>query len=437
MRIIVCHNFYQQPGGEDQVFADECELLASHGHEVTPFVRHNDNVNDLSRLRLAASTIWNRQTCRELSELVRQSKADVVHFHNTLPLISPAAFRAARRAGAAVVLTLHNYRLMCPKATFYRAGQTCEDCLGRVPWAAIRHKCYRDSRLASATVAAMTTAHWAIGTYRSHIDAYIALCEFSRQKHIAGGIPADRIELKPNFCVLRPPVGSGDGGYVMFLGRLAPDKGITTLLQAWQQHSPSIPLTICGNGPEAPAVQAAVAARSDIRWVHDIPRDQVMSLLGGAAAMLLPSVNYEGFPKTIVEAYSLGTPVIASRLGAMIELIHPGQTGYLVPPGDAAALARCVRESTADPRTLRDLRPSVQELFENNYTADSNYPVLMGIYERALARRHNIERDGDLSGPDSQPDKSPARSVSIPTDVSMAVQSSASSDGQLVTKRNR
>src|SRR5262245_40071540 len=172
MRILLVHNFYQQAGGEDQVFADETKLLRDHGDAVEQFTVHNDAVQQMGRLALARRTVWNKDSYRALRDAVRAHHAEIVHFHNTFPLISPAGYKAAHDEGAAVVQTLHNYRLMCPTATFYRDGGVCEDCLGRsIPWPGIAHACYRDSRSASAVVAAMLTVHRARGTWQHAVDA--------------------------------------------------------------------------------------------------------------------------------------------------------------------------------------------------------------------------------------------------------------------------
>jgi len=198
LRIVVAHNFYQQAGGEDQVFADETALLESHGHTVTRHTIHNDEVNTLGRLTLAGRTIWNRQSHGELYGLVRREKAEIVHFHNTFPLLSPSVYSAARSAGAAVVQTLHNYRLVCPTAICYRDGKVCEDCLSRtVPWPAILHRCYRGNRGASVVTAAMLAVHHGRGTFTNDVDAYIALTEFAKGKFVQAGMPGGKISVKP------------------------------------------------------------------------------------------------------------------------------------------------------------------------------------------------------------------------------------------------
>jgi glycosyltransferase involved in cell wall biosynthesis len=389
MRIVLVHNFYQQAGGEDRVFADEAELLAAHGHEVLKFTKHNDDVARTSRWRLALGTVWNRQAARELERVVRDHRADVVHFHNTLPLLSPATYYAARRAGAAVVQTLHNYRLACPKATLFRNGSPCELCLGRsIPWPAVQHACYRENRSASATIVAMLIFHRLLGTYKRAIDAYIALSRFSQDKLILAGLPVEKMHLRPNYMLQDPGAGPGDGSYAFYLGRLSPEKGVDTLLEAWLQHNPGVPLVICGNGPLAPKVEQAAARCKSIKWFPNRSDEEVLRRLGEASVFVLPSTNYEGFPKTVVEAYSKGTPVVASRLGAMAELVREGITGACFTPGDAADLAATIHRTTADTGQLDRMRLAARRVFETDYSAAANYDRLLEIYDQALQVRH-------------------------------------------------
>src|SRR5688500_5602362 len=329
MNILLVHNFYQQPGGEDQVFADEAKMLRDRGHDVRQITVHNDAVDRMGKLALARRTIWTRAAYDALRDAAAAHRADVVHFHNTLPLISPAGDRAAHDAGAAVVQTLHNYRLLCPTATFYRDGGVCEDCMGKfVPWPGVWHKCYRDNRAASAVIATMLTVHRALRTYRDEVDVFIALTEFARRKFVEGGLPAEKIIVKPNFVDPDPGVGSGGGGYVLFVGRLTEEKGVGTLLQAWETLAGQVPLKICGDGPLRPRVESA-AARTElnVQYLGRRPLDEVQLLMGESALLIFPSTWYEGLPRTIVESFAKGTPVLASDLGSMTELVADGRTG--------------------------------------------------------------------------------------------------------------
>ncbi len=393
MTILIVHNFYQQFGGEDGVFNTEAELLRSYGHQVVVVTRHNDSIRQIRRPMLAGATIWNSASYHELRETMRQHRPDVVHFHNTFPLISPSAYYAARVEGVPVVQTLHNFRLLCPNALFFRAGRICEDCMGKtVPWPGVVHKCYRDNRSASMVVAAMLVIHRALRTWRREVDAYIALSPASRQKLIEGGLPAEKIFIKPNFLTPEPTVGKGEGGYAIYVGRLSEEKGLPTLLNAWKLINRDFPLKIVGDGPLAPLVQDASRQNPSIQWLGSRPSPQVYELIGKAAFLTLCSECYENCPRTIVEAYAKGTPVIASRLGAMADLVRHGQTGLLFGPHDSLDLARQVQALLADPATLALMRTAAREEFITKYTAAGNYRQLQAIYAQAMAMRHPQRR---------------------------------------------
>jgi len=407
MRILVAHNFYQQPGGEDQVFASEVQLLRRFGHEVTTFEADNDAIDSMGRIELLRSTMWNRKMSAAIYKAASSHRAEVVHFHNTFPLISPAAYAAAHDAGAAVVQTLHNFRLLCPNALFFRDGKACELCLGKTfALSGIRHKCYRGSRSASAAVAALAGTHRLLGTWRNSVDAYIALAEFARQKFIAGGLPADRILIKSNFLDPDPGPGPGDGGYALFVGRLSQEKGIGTLLAAWREL-PGIPLKIIGDGPLAEEVKAAAKVNPQIQWLGRLPLDQVVEAIGRAAVLVFPSNCYENFARVIVEAYAKGTPVIASRHGPMPDIVPDGKTGRLFTPGDAQDLARTVREILADDGALATLRANAREAYRNQYTGEANHESLMRVYRQALARANGLTKAGDESNSDPLPSPTP------------------------------
>jgi glycosyltransferase involved in cell wall biosynthesis len=386
MNILVAHNFYKLAGGEDQCVAAEVAMLGAHGHRVTQYSLSNDATNDMGRLALAGRTIWSRPAFAEMRRLIRERRPQVVHFHNTLPLISPAAYYAARAEGVAVVQTLHNFRLVCVNALLFRDGKPCEDCLGKpVPWRGVAHNCYRDSRAASAAVAAMIAAHRLLGTWRNAVDAYIALSEFSRRKFIEGGLPAHKIAVKPNFAYPEPSPGRGDGGYAVYVGRLSAEKGIETLLNAWRSLGNVVPLKIAGDGPLVNAVQEAVAQNGAIQWMRRISNADVYDLIGAAAFLVLPSQCYEGaLPRVVIEAFAKGTPVIVPRLGAMGEIVDDYQNGICFIPGNPEDLATKVRCLFSDASALKRMRRGARETFDQNFTAEANHGVLMATYERAI-----------------------------------------------------
>ena len=385
MKILQCHNFYQQPGGEDQVFHDEAHLLRGHGHDVIQFTRSNDAIREMSSWQLALRTVWNRQTSAELRRLIRKERPAIVHYTNTFPLISPAAYYAARKEGVKVVQSLHNYRLLCPNAQFLRDGSPCELCLGKaVPLPAVRYACYRNDRRATAVVAGMLSFHRAVGTWSRAVDVYFALTEFGKQKFIQGGLSAEKIIVKPNFISVDPGVGDGSGGYALFAGRLAPEKGIETLLDSWCQNKLEMPLWIVGDGPLADRVREAASQNPRIRWLGFQTSDRVLEIVGSASVLLIPSLWYEGLPKILVEAFSKGTPVIGSNLGAMAELIDHGRTGLLFAPGDSAALGTAIKQLISDAASLGSMRLAARQEFEQKFTAEANYKILMSAYRRVL-----------------------------------------------------
>jgi glycosyltransferase involved in cell wall biosynthesis len=313
--------------------------------------------------------------------------------------MSPAAYDAARGAGAAVVQTLHNYRLTCPGGQFLREGKVCEDCMGRAfPWPAVVHGCYRGDRAATGSVAMMLTAHRARGTYRRDVDVYIALTQFSRRKYVEGGLPPGRIVVKPNFVGADPGIGEGRGDakgvFGLFVGRLAAGKGLEVVLQAWSSGGAGVRLKILGDGRLAPLVREAAAANPAIEWLGRRPLDEVYRTMGQAAFLVMPSTWYEAMPRTIVESFSCGTPVIASRIGALEELVTPSRTGLHFEPGDAGDLVAKLHWVAENPTALAAMRALARREYEQRYTADENYRQLCRIYARARGRRDRQQLEG-------------------------------------------
>ena len=389
MRILRVHNRYQERGGEDVSFEAEVDLLSSHGEEVQTLVVSNEEIparqSPVGSLELAVSTVWSRKHRRRVAETVSEMQADVVHVDNFFPLISPGAYSAARDAGAAVVQTLHNYRLVCPNALFYRDGRPCEDCLGKTPpLPGVIHACYRDSRAQTAVVAAMLTTHRLRRTWQHDVDRYIVMTQFARQKFIDGGLPADKLTVKPNFIDSNPSAPVGDGRYVLFVGRLSPEKGIATLLRCWDRNGSLPPLRIAGDGPVREEVDRAAASNVLITALGRLSRDAVLREMSGARALVFPSEWYEGLPLTIVEVFACGVPVIASRLGAMAEIIDDGRTGLLFEPGNAEDLMAKVSWAWAHPAEMRRMGENARQEYEHTYTPERNYQMLMDIYRQAI-----------------------------------------------------
>lgn len=385
MKVLVCHNYYKVRGGEDQCFEDEVAQLESHGHTVIPYIRNNESIDRTNQLSVAMKTVWNRKTYREMKSLLRQHKPDVLHCTNTFPLISPSVYYAAEEQRTPVVQALHNFRLLCPDAFLCRDSKVCEKCISKTfAWPAIQHKCYRGSRAGSFAVSSMLAAHRIIGTWKKKIHLYYTLTEFSKGKLLNLGIEPNRIAIKPNCVYPDPGVGQGDQNFVLFAGRLSQEKGISTLIEAWKSHQPKIGLKIVGDGPLADQVLAATQTHPEIEWLGRKPFQEVLKLMGQAKLVVVPSVFYETFGRIIIEAYSSGTPVVASRIGAMQELVSDGVTGYFFEPGNAEDLMRKVKSVLADETTRQQMRVAARAAFESQFTVDHNFQMLLDIYEQAI-----------------------------------------------------
>jgi glycosyltransferase involved in cell wall biosynthesis len=380
MRILVVHNRYLHSGGEDSVVDSEMKLLADHGHDVELYTRDNADIETMNRAALAIGTVWSRSSARMIEDRIAAFRPDILHAHNTFPLISPAAYWVAHSLAVPVVQTLHNFRLICPQAMLLRDGKVCEACVGRVPWPAVRYGCYQGSRTRTAAVASMVALHRGIGTWRGRVSRYVALNDFCRQKFIEGGLPADRIVVKPNF-VAAPPCGSqrSRSGF-LFVGRLSPEKGVAVLADA-TARTPGAALRVAGTGPAG----QLLAGVSGVDMLGAVPAERVMDEMAAALALVLPSIWYENFPRTLVEAFASGLPVIASRLGAMAELIEDGRTGLLFEPGSADDLAQRLRWASAHPGRMAEMGRQARAVYDAHYTASANIRRLIEIYQDARA----------------------------------------------------
>ncbi|MCL5061578.1 MAG: glycosyltransferase family 4 protein [Candidatus Thermoplasmatota archaeon] len=378
-RVLVVHNAYQRRGGEDAVVESEIELLRSHGHAVETWFRSNDDVAGMSSLALARNTLWSDRTQQELGERIRSFQPDVIHAHNTFPLISPSLYWAAERAGVPVVQTLHNFRLMCLNALFLRDGKVCEDCMGQVPWRGVARACYRGSRAASAALAGMLALHRGLGTYRNKVARYVALNGFCRDKFIEGGLPAERVVVKPNFVDFDMPEPVARAG-LLFVGRLSMEKGVATLAQA-MTLLPDAKLRVAGDGPEAGLLDGVAG----VTRLGSQPGETVRQEMSRAMALVVPSIWYENFPRTIVEAFACGLPVIATRIGALADIVRDGETGLLVEPGSPQDLADKMAWALAHPERMAEMGRTARAQYEAEFSAEVNYRRLMEIYDGVLA----------------------------------------------------
>jgi glycosyltransferase involved in cell wall biosynthesis len=394
--ILLVHNYYQQKGGEDVVFSSERDLLINAGHDVITYERHNGeilNYSSFQKIKFSYQTIWGGNTLKELDQLLLSQRPRIVHFHNTFPLISPAAYAICRNRGAAVVQTLHNFRLLCPEARLFRSGAPCELCLHKnVKWPGVIHACYHGSIGQTSVIAAMLAYHRFIKTWGQQVNRYIVLSSFSRQKFIEGGLPRDKIVVKPNFVSLDPGGKISDKRYTLIIGRLSPEKGIDTLMKSWELL-PHIPLKILGDGPLLPFVQEYIKAKNlgNIEILGWQSREAVIALLREASFLIFPSTCYENFGMTIIEAYACGLPVIAARLGAPANIISEGRTGLLFDPGNENDLSKKVDWAWNHPNEINEMGVRARKEYESSYTAQKNYELLINVYAQAAAVNKGIK----------------------------------------------
>jgi glycosyltransferase involved in cell wall biosynthesis len=362
-------------------------MLVRHGIEVTTFERNNGDIDDSSlfaRTASAVNAIWSQRSRADLRSAIRQFRPDIVHVHNTFAILSPSVYGACKSEGVPVVQTLHNFRFFCPAALFLRDGKPCEECIDRSLLQSVRHRCYRGSAAATATLATMLALHRAIGTYSRDIDRYIVLTAFAREKALKGGIAEHKLVVKPNFVPNPPVPGRGEGGYVAYVGRLLEGKGAETLVEAWR-HLSYVRLKIVGDG--ALRARLETIARSEnlnIEFVGTQDRAAVLSMIADATLLVAPSEWYEGFPMVIAEAFACGTPVLASRIGSLEELVDEQFTGRKFNAGDPNDLAKVVREMLADKAGLCEMRSNARAFFETYLTEEQNYEQLMRIYSSLI-----------------------------------------------------
>lgn len=389
MRILLLHNRYQIGGGEDVTMQTERALLEDHGHTVTLLEVTNDEIMSLvDKARTAFNCIYSISAEKNVLREIECFQPDVVHVHNFFPLLSPSIYYACKKANVPIIQTLQNYRLFCVNSYFFRDGKVCEDCFSK-PFAlpGIVHRCYRNSRVASAVVATMQFTHRVAKTWDKAVDLYITVTEFARQKYIQGNLPASKLVVKPNFLYPDPQIGQGRGNYALFVGRLSPEKGLDTLLRAWQTLAGKVPLKIVGEGPLSNQVADASRTLPDVEWLGKLPKSEVLKLMKDAHVLIFPSLWYEGFPLVIVEAYAVGLPVIATNLGSQSSLIDHGRTGLHFRPGDADDLIAQVEWAFAASDRLSLMRKAARAEFEEKYTAEKNYQMLMDIYQQAISKK--------------------------------------------------
>ena len=388
MRVAILHNRYARRGGEDSVVETEAELLRKAGCEVARFDAESAPLlrSRSARLRAALRVRWNPDAARGVARFLARHPADVAHVHNFFPLLSPSVHAALRERGVPVVQTLHNYRLVCANGIFLRENRPCEECAVRGPWRAVRHGCWRGSRLATAVWAEATAAQRRWGSWLACVDRFVAPSAFAKRKLAAAGLPAERILVKPN-PVPDPGLPGPPGRGAIYVGRLSPEKGVALLLDAWRGLAGAPPLAIAGGGPDEAALRERARGIPGVRFLGEVPRERVPALLAQAAFAVAPSLCYEAFPVSVAEAMAAGRAVVASDAGAMAELVEPGANGLLFRSGDTASLAAACRRLLGDAGLVAALGREARARYEEELAPRRSTERLLALYAEVSARR--------------------------------------------------
>jgi glycosyltransferase involved in cell wall biosynthesis len=389
MRIAFFHNRYRERGGEDAAVAAQMELLAKAGHEVSLYeVGNRDAIRGpVSALRAARGARWNPDTAARVEAFLADHPCDVAHVHNFFPLLSPSLHHALSARGLPVVQTLHNYRLVCANAMLMRRDRPCEECVSRGPWNAVRYGCYRGSRLQTAVWADMTAHHRRLGTWHECVDLFTTPSDFARRKLLAAGLPPERVEVLPNPVADPEPAGApGRGG--VYVGRLAAEKGVDLLIEAWRRL-PAEPLVIVGGGPEEARLHRLAADLPSVCFTGEVAPDAARAAIAAGAFLVVPSRWYEVFPTVALEAFAAGRPVIASAPGALAEVIEPGRTGLLFDSGGVAQLAEACRALALHPERARAMGDEARAEYEARYAPERTLARMASLYARALRRRQS------------------------------------------------
>lgn len=381
---LLVHEYYKLPGGEDELFHAARDLLRAKGHQVSEYVRRNDEIDDyglFSKLSLGLRTTWSWDSHRRFRETLCELNPEMALFFNTFPLISPAVYYACRDAGVPVIQSLDNPRLICPAATLSRDSVPCQDCFGKtIAWPGLMHSCYHDSRLQTAAVIAMLAFHRWRKTWSKQVDCYTVATHFYRCKFIEAGLPAEKVFVKRHWIEPDPGCGTCNGDYALFIGRLAPEKGVPTVIGAWKQLD-HVPLKIRGGGPLLPEIEKFVAEHSRVNLVPLLSVEDKFRLLKDARFLIWPSLGYyETFGLVAAEAFACGVPVIASRTGVAEEIVADGRTGLHFAPGDSEDLAAKVDWAWHHPGQMQEMGLAARAEYEAKYTAAHGYQRLMEIY---------------------------------------------------------
>lgn len=384
MKVLLIHNYYQKIGGEDIAYEQEKELLLSQGHTVECFTRHNNNIGDYSSIKSGLNTIWNFQDQKVIEMKVKVFQPEIVHIHNTFPIISPSVYFAVSKLKVPVIQTIHNFRFFCINGLFFRDDHTCEECTHCFfPFPAIKYQCYRDNRLASVSASSMLFFHNVIRTWKNKIDGIITLSNFSKQKFIDFGFEEKKIYIKKNFLSQEYKPTMDKDTYGMYAGRITRDKGVLLLLEALNKLANKIPFLIVGEG-DTELMLRVEKTQSHIKFLGFKERKNVLNLIRKSAFLVYPSQLYETNPLTIIESLAMGTPVIACDNGSMSEMVDDGKTGLLFKLGSSNDLSEKISWMISHPDERKKMSINARLTYEKQYNEEINYNTLMNIYENVI-----------------------------------------------------
>lgn len=384
LRILMLHNRYLIRGGEDVSTEAQVELLRRAGHEVVLVEESNERITELGKAATASRTIWSQESYKRVAGILDDSRFDVMHVQNWFPLLSPSVYYAAHKRDVPVVQSLRNFRLVCPQGMLFRDDAVCTDCIGKsVAWPGIRYRCYRDSTMGTAVVAAMSTGHRWAGTWKRKIWRHVAPSHYARAVFIDAGWDPGSIDVIPNFVYPDPGQGSGEGGFALFAGRLDPVKGLDTLLTAWERGGIEYPLKIAGAGPLLDGVQAAADRSPHLEYVGMLDKAAYEELVGQASFVVIPTVGIETFGRVAAEALAKGTPAVVADHGGLSEIVADGKTGLRFAPGDVNALVDRIQSLLADPQQLDAMRSACRDSYASTYSGDRALAAWTDLYTEA------------------------------------------------------
>ena len=375
-RILLVHNFYQIGGGEHTVYENERRLLIEHGHHLITYTRDNSELNHsiVKKILLPITVVFSIKTYNEVKKIIKKEHIDIVHCHNTFPLISPAVYYAAWKCKVPVIQTVHNFRFICPNGVFFRDNHTCEDCLIHGLGQSIKNSCYRNSKLQTIVLVNMLKIHRWLGTYKRL--NYIFLTDFNRSKftNLLGDHLRDQFT-KPNFEFIDLPEADEerDGSFV-YIGRLDKNKGIDFLVDNWTIDRE---LYVFGNGALEDYVTDKCKENKHIHLMGFRPQTEVWRYLKRATALIFSTDLYEGFPMSLIESFALGTPVLCTDIGNGADIVKKESAGTVYIRRNKESFFEALGRIE---NNFQEYSINAKNAYYNHYIPEVNYKQLMSIY---------------------------------------------------------